>query len=51
MSNYRITTQVAGQKELSHSDVDRDESFPNPSSFDVNLAVSGDGPETCQLQR
>jgi len=46
MSNYRITTQVAGQKELGHSDVDRDESFPNLSSFNVNLAISGDALET-----
>src|SRR5437588_8115295 len=51
MSYYGLASEIAGKEEFPDSNVNRNEDFPEPSTFDVNLAVSGDGPETCQLQR
>jgi hypothetical protein len=48
MSNYRIASQVASQKELGDSNIDCNENLPDSSSFNVNLAVSGNALEICQ---
>src|SRR5713226_8945821 len=51
MSDYRLASQVASKKELGHSNIDRNQNLPDPSSLNMNLAVSGNALETCESER
>jgi hypothetical protein len=48
MSDYRVASQVASEKELGHSNIDCNKNLPDSSSFDMDLAVSGNAFETCE---